>query len=166
MPPAEKFVWLLPVLKFARFASPGALPASITYELAGSPAAGALQSRNTVLPLAETTRFPGAAGATSAPPVVLAACSVAGVKHPAAPSPCRQRAKSTRLAAAVDAVGIAVAANGAAACDSAPSGVLHAVSATAQHSSEAVRMVMKKLERGMRGTLFSCSWGRSCTVPR
>ena len=54
--------------------------------------AGAFHVSVTELPLELTTRPLGAA--TSAPPVAVAARTLADRKHPASPDPCRHRAKS------------------------------------------------------------------------
>jgi hypothetical protein len=55
-----------PVSNEAMSLAPGDDPASITYELGGSPPINALQVSVTVLPLTDDARLPGGPGATSA----------------------------------------------------------------------------------------------------
>jgi hypothetical protein len=64
-PLAENVVAVLPVLKFARFESPVADPASITKPVGAQPPAGAVQEIVTDDPVAEPVRPVGAPGAVT-----------------------------------------------------------------------------------------------------
>ena len=104
MPDAENVVAVLLVTTFARFAAPDVDPASITYVVTGSPEAGAVQVRVTVLPLAPEVRFSGAPGAVAAAPTTARGEMRVPEKHAESADPWRHEARSAALPPNSDAV--------------------------------------------------------------
>ncbi len=98
MPLAENVVAVLPVVTVARFASPDPDPASMKYEVTGSPEDGAPHVSVTVAPLDELERLVGAPGAVAAAPTVRICRRAAPARHPGSPAAWRHRPKSMALA--------------------------------------------------------------------
>ena len=97
MPDAWKMVCVLPVEKLARFARPGAEPASITYAVVGSPPLGAVHVSVTELPDEVATRLLGTPGAVAAAEVAPRVLSRGAEKQEESGAPPKHAAKLQSL---------------------------------------------------------------------
>lgn len=89
-PVALKLVAVLPVENAARFFSPGAEPASITYDVAAQPALGACQVNVSVVLFTTALSALGAPGAVAQPPL----CTVTTISFDGALVPPALRART------------------------------------------------------------------------